>query len=337
MTSRNKVPLKKVDAITNYSHRKKSNPKKRPQGLLTINNQKLSLLPKLVLVAMILAVVLIASWLFLPSNEISDENSVARLVLPPEDQLSQTSRPSTPQDTAIMITNIQNKVCYVIQSFNDLSYFGFNISGIESYELFTPDPNSICEFDLAVVVLVLTNSSQQRSELNTYNNPSSDVVSLNSDITVLVKGSQSKPEIEESEFQILLGESSVSQSKDFDAATAFSQIKIDTNHYYLAGGCQAPRTVSCDLWKADAFSGKFKLLKQDIALTGTSQAYELQSTQSIRFSSTQDYKDGINIVYFDPTQNKTVLLRVSLNLSTIPVTSEIELNPGDQAYRRYVV
>jgi hypothetical protein len=122
----------------------------------------------------------------------------------------------------------------------------------------------------------------------------------------------------------------------FEPATAYSQKRIDDISYYLSGGCIAPRTTPCSLWKTDPDNGQHLLLKRDIALTGAGQAFELIQGTLIRFSNVQDYDQGINVIFVNTLTNSYTLIRVSTNTSQFAITNTIELIPGEDIYQKYI-
>jgi hypothetical protein len=122
----------------------------------------------------------------------------------------------------------------------------------------------------------------------------------------------------------------------FEASKAYAQKRIGDVTYYLDGGCQAPRTNPCSLWRMDIFSGQVSLLKRDVALTAAGQAYEIKDNRSLRFATTQDYEAGVNLLFLDPASNQITLIRLSTKSQSYPITSDYDLTPGEEAYSRYV-
>lgn len=123
-----------------------------------------------------------------------------------------------------------------------------------------------------------------------------------------------------------------SQTAVFNPTTAYAQKQIEDATYFLDGGCQAPRTRSCDLWKVDSFSGKSTLLQRNVAQTEAGQVNELKPSHVLRFAQTQAYPESISFILFTPDTGKTQLIVIETTSGNYQITQTREVIPGSEEY-----
>jgi hypothetical protein len=308
------------------------------KGRYIQNTNKLSLLPKIFLILVVLFIVGFCIFYYYPrgnSSDVEGINESIPKVIPIDIPIDSNQEVGTSQN----ILDNSKKITLQINN-EDCEYlFQINESTIEPKitkddQIFWVPTNC----NLKNIIQVIRLRSDEIDSLN--KNINNDRIFQNLDgidtfAIIYGENSQNFPLI--SQYLKLLAQFENSQNYYFNTSLAYSQKKIGNNIYYLDGNCQNGGSDPCKLWRIGVYEDRATLLQKNIAQTGVGEANELKPNFSLNFAKTQDFKDGINFIYIDQITKNIKLIRVRTSNNNYDIINSQILEPDHPNYSVYYI
>lgn len=306
------------------------------------NRHSLQQLPRTIAIVISIGMILFIVWLFLPSNQNNTPRLASELVVSDTlpNQSNTTILETVLGDKEYIIRNTDGNMCLLSRVNNPLSVNEFEL--LSSYTpIFIDTENSQyyeCNSDLVRLDLYSIPPAWQNKISSNSNGSKVVPLSGNRNIYAFISSKSKNINVDAVTLEPLLAMNtkSVVTPSPFDTTKALSQKQIKNKTYYLDNGCKSPRTTKCSLWEQDMFSGETRLLKTDIALSGTDQLYQIKGNARLVFSRTQDLEDTLTLLYYSDAPTTITLIRISTTSSEYPIINSVELTPGEPNYTLYV-
>lgn len=307
------------------------------KGKYKHNTKKLSLLPKILFLLLVIAFIVFCIIYYSPENNKSSILGISEIIpeITPikkdkdnESQIEDTAVSDNPQ---IITININGADCsYKLQ--NTVDNLELRISKDEQI-FWVP-----ISCDLKNIIQVMRLRDDEASSLKKDVNNDKILQNLDGiDTYALIYGdnNQNFPDLLKN--LKALAQFSNSQTFYFNTSLAFSQKKIGDTVYYLDGDCQNGGDEPCKLWSIGVFEDNAKLLQKNIAATGKGEVNELKQSFSLNFAKTQDYKDGINFIYIDQISKNIKLIRIRTVNNQFDIINSQTLEPEHPNYSIYYI
>jgi hypothetical protein len=336
--ARLKTPLKKVRIQTN---RATQTPSK-----YEVNQRRLSFLPAIFLVFVVVAGSGASVWFYDPFNwhrrpaevagvqevvnNLPDQNATTQTIEPVNTQTTSAQSSQAGDERNIRIQNANNQDCFL--SFAEQAPLNVNpITSSDKTGWWLPnkcaDPSI-----LAIQILRLNQESASNLEasLGQKNVQKLDDI----DTFALVYTQNRQTSIYNLEPYVKTLTWPVFQDRYyFNEAAASSTIRMSDVTYYLDGKCRGGGSEPCKLWRRNNTAGQLELLKKNLADTGPGGANQLQPGLYLDFASLQDYDYGLNLVLVDQNSGNYQLIRV--RMPDYQIIQSLTFKPEDRGFKAY--
>lgn len=119
-------------------------------------------------------------------------------------------------------------------------------------------------------------------------------------------------------------------SNNFNLTTAKQTRTIGNKIYFLTGNCDTSNGI-CSVGAVDKSLGKSMIFSSDIASDVLNSS--LKNGEIIKISNTQDYIEGVNIIFKSTTANKLI----RFNFKDASVAQVLTVTADDIIYNKYFV
>lgn len=336
MPSRRNLPLKKV-RVGEYTR----------QNLYYQNRSKLGLLPKFFLYLFLVGVVLAPAWYFnvldvqaFLSNGSDIKNSPespAKLIQQTEVEASEVElveaanekTKNSKSDNSILIQSEAGVKCYLNYSSQPMDIQPLISKQAEGWWL-----PANCDYKALRGVQIVRLNESEAHQVARKINPS-NIQNLDGIDTYAIAYTHQNDSVPFA-FEKYIKSLTLPVFEDryyFSTSSAFETKRIGIFTYYLDGDCQGGGSDPCKLWRADNSTGTIELLKKNVGLTGKGEVNELRKDLVLKFATTQDYSQGVNLILLNQVTGDYKLLRV--NQQEWLVFETLDIPVGDGLYSSY--
>ncbi len=298
------------------------------------NNKKLSLLPWFFF---ILIIILVISWaiIYIDSLNKKNENTNSPYLASiqqedferdniknnPEEKSEadsdntspSTETPSAPKEnkieTKILLKNSEGEKCelnFITKKPPEIK----NILNVEIEGWWKANPKNCNDTNLLYIQIVRTNQDEVEKLTNFLRKENIHTLSENDVFAINYSIHQKPINFDLLEYTETLTKP-ILNNLTFNPASSYDTKRMEDFTYFLNGKCEGQSNNTCKLWRIDNFTGESELIKTNVANTGRGQENELRPGTFLQFADTQDYEDGIKIVYIDSISRTQKVIKLN--------------------------